>query len=348
MLLFDRTVSSKMRAAAAQQPIKGTTRKSMRIRSGRAWIALALLAVCGLSACSLFSGAEVADASPNAAQADTLRDAAAVDSLLASLADTAAAPKRLPTLREMMRSLDERQTLMQTDISAIRSDLASLRRQMDDLSALVNTTQLLTNTAAVKGDPPPNDSLDYLLPDATDSSDVAAAAEQAVPDESSDTILLPDAEDTQAAASSATTDSLPDSQARAGSAEAARITRFEYSGAYKRAQVHIARKEFAAAIDSLELVLKSEDNAIVLGRSHYWLGEAYFGSAEYRRALPHFIEFLATDVWPDRVEDSLKLMGISYLRLGNTVKAKETFQRIKSTFPQGRHYPFAERMLQQL
>lgn len=116
--------------------------------------------------------------------------------------------------------------------------------------------------------------------------------------------------------------------APAKSEETTVATPSSYDDALKAFQ---ARK-YDAALKGFQAVASSGANEDLVGNAKYWIGETHFAKKEYKTALEDFQGVL-------KIKNSLKkgdaqfMLGQTYERLGQKVKAKAAYEKVVKDYP---------------
>lgn len=308
-----------------------------------------------LHSCSLFQGTD-------AQSADTVSaDSTDVQFADGAPVDTGAVqqpPRRLPTLREQMRSIEERQAAMQTDIQAIRTDLADVKSDLADLRRLVQDSPFVTQSPNATGDKPSaieQDPETFLLPDEATTQlatgDVNSATADSKSGEDDVVILQPDPpkktrQSKKSVNSGADALNEPKSLAQEFNPDRRIVNPPVFPQRYYDGLDHIRRRNYLQAADSLLLVLDDNDDPFVRAKTFRWLGEAYYGAGQWQESINFFLEFLNSGSYPDEVQAVLILLGNAHVKLGDTDQARKYFQQLVDTYPDGELVARARRMLQ--
>src|SRR5260221_11371122 len=93
-------------------------------------------------------------------------------------------------------------------------------------------------------------------------------------------------------------------------------------------------RQFDKALDSLAAFLVRWPDHPYANNAMFWRGECYFAKGDYRRASEQFEGVIARFPAGSKVPDALLKLGMSQQKLGDPVKAKESFERLTELFPQ--------------
>ena len=116
---------------------------------------------------------------------------------------------------------------------------------------------------------------------------------------------------------------------------------------YQNALANFNAKKFHAAISKLTQLSNENPNHRLAGNFIYWIGESYFGLRNYASALEAFKNVAKYKSSP-KLDDSLLMSGLCYLKLGDGGKAKQKFQELLQKYPKSEYRGKARRYLQSL
>ncbi|GBD94149.1 tol-pal system protein YbgF [bacterium BMS3Abin05] len=101
---------------------------------------------------------------------------------------------------------------------------------------------------------------------------------------------------------------------------------------YRRALQEFNSRKYTAAIEQFSLLIQSNPNHPLASNCYYWIGESYYALKNYQKAEKALKDVLAfTKSY--KKEPALLMLGLSYLRMGERVKAKEQFQALIQKYP---------------
>ena len=132
-----------------------------------------------------------------------------------------------------------------------------------------------------------------------------------------------------------------------GSAKSERLGQDKFRREYVEALNLYQNGEYQKAIDSFSQLVRSNPEHDLADNSQYWLGECYYTSKNYKRAILEF-EKIFKFSGEDKRDDALLKLGLSYLRIGNKERAGEEFQKILDHYPNSEYYQKAQQYLRQL
>ncbi len=318
-------------------------------------VAAAIFMALLLHSCSLFQGTD--GQSAGTVSADST-DAQFADGAPLDTGAVQQPPRRLPTLREQMRSIEERQAAIQTDVQAIRTDLADVKSDLADLRRLVQDSPFVTQSPNATGDKPSaieQDPETFLLPDEATSQlaagDVNSPTKDVQPADDDVVILQPDpprksGKSNKAGKSGSDAFNEPNSLAQEFNPDRRIVNPPVFPQRYYDGLDLIRRRDYLQAADSLLLVLDGNDDPFVRAKTFRWLGEAYYGAGQWQESINFFLEFLNSGSYPDEVQAVLILLGNAHVKLGDTDQARKYFQQLVDTYPDGELVARARRMLQ--
>lgn len=102
---------------------------------------------------------------------------------------------------------------------------------------------------------------------------------------------------------------------------------------FTAAQTSIARKEYAAAEESLRAFLKRYPNDRLVPETHYWLGETLYQRGRYRDAAESFLTVSTRHESSGKAADALLRLGQSLAALGEREAACATLGEVGRKFP---------------
>lgn len=124
------------------------------------------------------------------------------------------------------------------------------------------------------------------------------------------------------------------------------ITSSEYDQ-YQEALRTYDKRAYPEALKLFSDLLEKFPQGDYADRANYWIGECYYASAEYAKAVVAFTKVV--DVQNSSKSDDAQLkLGLSYLRLGKSDLAGAEFKRLISRFPASEYVPRAQKYLAEL
>ncbi len=106
----------------------------------------------------------------------------------------------------------------------------------------------------------------------------------------------------------------------------------EASSAYSAALDQFKSRNYAAAAEGFQAILNSGADPGLADNCTYWIGESNYGMGKYNDAMKQFESVMATKR-SGKKPDALFMMGNCQAALGNTIAARETYQKVINAFP---------------
>ena len=102
---------------------------------------------------------------------------------------------------------------------------------------------------------------------------------------------------------------------------------------YNRALEQLRSRNYAAAVDGFRALAASHPNGQMADNTQYWLGEAYYVTAEYDQAAAAFQRVLAG--WPNsrKAPDALLKLGFTQIEQNKLAAARSTLQQLVVKYP---------------
>ena len=102
---------------------------------------------------------------------------------------------------------------------------------------------------------------------------------------------------------------------------------------YNRALEQLRARNYAAAVDGFRALAASHPSGQMADNTQYWLGEAYYVTAEYDQAAAAFQRVLSG--WPNsrKVPDAMLKLGYTQIEQNKLAAAKATLQQLAAKFP---------------
>jgi tol-pal system protein YbgF len=104
--------------------------------------------------------------------------------------------------------------------------------------------------------------------------------------------------------------------------------------AYDAAMSLVNSRQYDRALDALAAFLVRWPEHPYANNAMYWRGECYFAKGDYRHAAEQFEGVVARFPAGNKAPDALLKLGMSQQKLGDPVKAKESFERLTELYPQ--------------
>ncbi len=108
----------------------------------------------------------------------------------------------------------------------------------------------------------------------------------------------------------------------------------EAKHAYESALALVNARQYDRALDDLAAFLVRYPDHPYADNAMYWRGECYFAKGDYLHAAEQFEGTVARFPAGNKAPDAMLKWGISEQKLGDPVKAKECFDRLRQTYPQ--------------
>ena len=112
--------------------------------------------------------------------------------------------------------------------------------------------------------------------------------------------------------------------------------------AYEAALALVGARQYDRALDALAAFLVKYPDHPYADNAMYWRGECYFAKGDFLHAAEQFEGTVTRFPAGNKAPDAMLKLGMSQMRLGNPVKAKEVFDRLAQNYPQSeavRHIP---------
>jgi tol-pal system protein YbgF len=105
------------------------------------------------------------------------------------------------------------------------------------------------------------------------------------------------------------------------------------SDPYLEAMDLVRRRDFAAALEKLEVFLAERPGDARATRALFWRGEVLFAQKRYELALSAFEGALSREPRGEKAADALLKIGLCHRRLGQPDKARAALEQLKAQFP---------------
>jgi tol-pal system protein YbgF len=102
---------------------------------------------------------------------------------------------------------------------------------------------------------------------------------------------------------------------------------------YNRALEQLRARNYPAAVDGFRALAASHPGGQMADNTQYWLGEAYYVTAEYEQAAAAFQRVLAG--WPNsrKAPDALLKLGFTQIEQNKLAAARATLQQVATRYP---------------
>jgi len=120
-----------------------------------------------------------------------------------------------------------------------------------------------------------------------------------------------------------------------------------FSDRYQEALQSYRARDYREAIQKFEMLLSMNSKHTLSDNCQYWIGESYYGLGNYQEAIIAFEKVFTFS--ESNKEDAAQLkLGICYIRLKDTVRAKEEFQKLIDNYPTSEYVSTAKRFIAQI
>ena len=102
---------------------------------------------------------------------------------------------------------------------------------------------------------------------------------------------------------------------------------------YANAMSFIKKKDFARALEQLDLFAKTYPEHALAANALYWSGEVQLAESNFDLAIKQFQTVVAQHPSHNKAADSHYKLAVSYDRSGNTAKAKEILTQVIKQYP---------------
>lgn len=121
----------------------------------------------------------------------------------------------------------------------------------------------------------------------------------------------------------------------------------EYEQKYQEGYDLFHARNYQAAIDVFESLIASNANHSLSDNAQYWIGESHYALRQYKKAIIDF-EKVFTFPRSNKNPDAQFKLGLCYVRLGDTEKARDEFQRLVDVYPESDYVSRAKTHLSEL
>ncbi|MCL4511057.1 MAG: tetratricopeptide repeat protein [Bacteroidetes bacterium] len=124
-------------------------------------------------------------------------------------------------------------------------------------------------------------------------------------------------------------------------------TRSEFQEKYNEGLKLFKAREYKDAVANFEDLTASEVKTDLISNAHYWLGECYYALQRYNDAVRAFERTLT---YPKSYKEGAAyiMLGMSYVRLGDKDRARDTWQKLIKKDPKSQYAARAKEFLKQL
>lgn len=123
------------------------------------------------------------------------------------------------------------------------------------------------------------------------------------------------------------------SAAAAAAAPAAPVPEADEQVLYNRALEQLRGRNYAAAVDGFRALAASHPAGQMADNTQYWLGEAYYVTAEFDQAAAAFQRVLTG--WPNsrKAPDAMLKLGYTQIEQNKLAAARATLQQVATKYP---------------
>lgn len=261
---------------------------------------------------------------------------------------TNAPVRRIPTLREQIKSIQDKQDEFGLKVSGIESELNDLKETVSQLKNDVH--QISVKQQGKKAD---NDIIkstfisdekynsSLLLPDeksGSTSTRKKIISKQIVNESQTGQPGRQLAQIYNPAKNKSSKKSLHESEKNVEEQSPAEL---------KDILKEIDNKNYNNAVTQLNILLKSSQGNAQKSQCYFYLGESYYGMRQYKQASDYYNLVLKSGN-PGLKEKSQAKIAECYIRNGDIQPAKSAYQELISKYPESEYVPIARKMLQQL
>ena len=121
----------------------------------------------------------------------------------------------------------------------------------------------------------------------------------------------------------------------------------EYEQRYQDGFNLFQSRNYKSAIEVFEALIASSSSHSLSDNAQYWIGESHYALGQYKAAIIDF-EKVFTFPKSNKNPDAQFKLGLSYVRLGESDKAREEFQRLLDVYPDSDYVSRAQQHLADL
>ena len=124
-----------------------------------------------------------------------------------------------------------------------------------------------------------------------------------------------------------------------------KITNEEYTAKYIESLSQYQNGEWNMSLDGFKFLIQADSNHDLADNCQYWIGEIYYALKDFRRAIKEF-EKVFTFPGTNKADDAQFKLGLCYVNIGETDKAKSEFESLLEFYPNSEYYKKAQKNLQ--
>lgn len=118
----------------------------------------------------------------------------------------------------------------------------------------------------------------------------------------------------------------------------------EFKLGYQHALTMYNSHDYRAAIQEFERLLSIDATNSLSDNCQYWIGECYYGLANYNEAIIEF-EKVFNHANSNKYDDAQLKLGLCYMQLGDNAKARAEFERLLTNYPDSEYVTKADQYL---
>lgn len=121
----------------------------------------------------------------------------------------------------------------------------------------------------------------------------------------------------------------------------------EFKSRYEKALRIFKARNYGRAISEFNDLLISNQNTSLSDNCQYWIGECYYGLADYNQAITAFDKVFQ---FPNsnKSDDAQLKLGLCYFKLGERNQARTAFTHLLSNYPNSEYIAVAQKYIQKL
>ncbi|NQT24436.1 tetratricopeptide repeat protein [candidate division KSB1 bacterium] len=124
-------------------------------------------------------------------------------------------------------------------------------------------------------------------------------------------------------------------------------TKSGYEQSYDNARRSYNARDYRKALQQFNDLLTQDMNHSLSDNCQYWIGESHYGIGNYQQAIVAF-EKVFTFPKSNKYADSQLKLGLSYMRLNNSSRAVEEFEKLVQNYPTSSYVTIARQYLDRM
>lgn len=125
-----------------------------------------------------------------------------------------------------------------------------------------------------------------------------------------------------------------------------KISDEEYTAKYIESLSNYQNGEWNKSLDGFSNLISADGNHDLADNCQYWIGEIYYALKDYRRGIKEF-EKVFTFPGTNKADDAQYKLGLCYINIGESDKAREEFKSLLEFYPNSEYYKKSQQYLQQ-